>query len=291
MTAYNITIMQKNSSNELDTFYPATTANQVAENTDKQFVSAAKKTQYDDNTVYTNETPIVEPVGQIVAGDTFDNVPVHTMLDKLLYPYVAPTLEATPSTASTVVEKGVTLNITSVTASVVKKSENITKIELYNGATLVEAKTDAVAAGGTFTFNQAIALTDNAVLKVKATDAKPTTIEAVAGEYTFVYPFYHGVVAAGATVDAAAILAMTKDVSVKGDKTYTYTLANSCAVIAYPKSYGALAKIEDKHGFDNLAAFTRSEVSVTGTDGTAQDYYVYVEDAATASAFDLTFKF
>lgn len=291
MAEKNITILQKNAEGTLDTFYPKTIAAQVTESSKQQFVSAAKKTQYDENTVYTNATAIVEPTGQIEPGDTFNEVPVNQMLTKILYPYIPPTISGTPATASRVVEKGVTLTIDSVNANVGKKSEAITKVELYNGATLVEAKTDAVAAGGQFTFSNAISLSADATLKVKATDAKPTVVEAEVGTYTFVYPFYHGTVAAGAAVDGATIAAMLKDVSEKGDKTYTFTLNDTCAVFAYPKAYGALKAIVDRHGFDNLPNFTQSTVSVTGADSTAQDYYVYVKEPATATDFELTCKF
>lgn len=291
MAEKNITILQKNAEGTLDTFYPKTIAAQVTESSTQQFVSAAKKTQYDENTVYTNATAIVEPTGQIEPGDTFNEVPVNQMLTKILYPYIPPTISGTPATASRVVEKGVTLTIDSVTANVGKKSEAITKVELYNGATLVEAKTDSVAAGGQFTFSNAISLSADATLKVKATDAKPTVVEAEVGTYTFVYPFYHGTVAAGAAVDGATIAAMLKDVSEKGDKTYAFTLTDNCAVFAYPKAYGALKAIVDRHGFDNLPNFTQSTVSVTGADSTAQDYYVYVKEPATATDFELTCKF
>lgn len=291
MTAYNITILQKNSSGELDTFYPATIAAQVTESTEKQFVSAAKKTQYDENTVYSNNTPIVEPIGQIAPGETFSSTPVNQMLTKILYPYVAPTVSATASTASCVVEKGVTTTVASVTATVGKKSSAITKVELYKGATLVEAKTSGVEDGGTVSFTNAVSVTDTTDLTVKVTDAEATVIEATAAEYTYVYPFYYGVVAAGATIDAAAVTGLTKSVEEKGDNTFAFTMADQCAVIAYPKAYGALTAIADRHGFDNLANFTRSEVTVSCTDGSSQAYYVYVKEPATATAFELTCKF
>lgn len=291
MTAYNITILQKNSSGELDTFYPATIAAQVTESTEKQFVSAAKKTQYDENTVYSNNTPIVEPIGQIAPGETFSDTPVNQMLTKILYPYVAPTVSATASTPSTVVEKGVTTTVASVTATVGKKSSAITKVELYKGATLVEAKTDGVADGGTISFTNAVSVTDTTDLKVKVTDANATVIETVAAEYTYVYPFYYGVVNNGTVIDGSAVIGLTKSVEEKGDNTFEFTMDDQCAVIAYPKAYGALTAIADRHGFDNLANFARSEVTVNCADSSTQAYYVYVKEPATATAFELTCKF
>lgn len=291
MAEYNITILQKNESGTLDTYYPKTIAAQVTESATQQFVSAAKKTQYDENTLYTNATPIVEPTGQIAPGDTFTNEPVKNMLTKILYPYVKPEISGTASVSSRVIEKGVGVTVASVVATVIKKSEAITNVDLYNGSTLVESKTDSVAGGGTITFNQSITITDSTVLKVKATDGKPTTVEAVAAEYTCVYPFYHGAVAEGATIDSAAVVALTKDVAAKGERTYSFDLDDSCAVIAFPASYGDAVKIEDVNGFNLLPAFTKSQVSVTCADSTNQTYNVYVKDAATATGCVLTVKF
>jgi len=292
MAEKNITIKQKNELGQMDIFYPKTIADQVVESETKLFLRSADKTVYDANTKYTNANPIVEPIGGIEAGDTFDAVGMSALMTQLLYPYVAPTITGTSSVASTVAEKGTTVNVTYVDAVVVKKSEAISKVALYNGSTLVEEKTSDVAAGGTFRFTQSIAITADTVLKVKATDAKPTTVEADAAEYTFVYPFFHGVVAKNATtLDSAAVLALTKDVSVKGNKTYAFTMADQCAVIAYPASYGDLTAIRDEHGFNNIANFTKSVVAVTGTDATAQNYNVYVKEPATATGFKFTCEF
>lgn len=291
MAEKDITIRQKAADGTLDTFYPKTRASQVIESDEKKFLSAAKELQYDNNTVYTNETPIVTAIGQIGVGDTFANVPVSEMLTKILYPYVKPVINsASAAPSSRVVEKGITTRVTSVTASISKKSEAISSVALYNGGTLVENKVDVVANGGTITFDQAIEITDTATLKVKVTDTKPTTVEATAATYTYVYPYYYGTVAAGTDITSAVVLGLTKDVAVKGNKTYTYNLNNDCAVIAYPKAYGELKSVLDPNSFDNMASYTKTEVQVTGTDGTAQPYLVYVKAPATATGFALTYK-
>lgn len=291
MAEYNITILQKNESGTLDTYYPRTIADQVEESEEKLFLRADDKAVYDVNTKYTNATPIVVPNGQIEVGDTFTNEPVKDVLTKILYPYVKPEISGSASVASRVVEKGVTTTVSTVTAVVAKKSNPISDVSLYNGATLIEAKTDAVENGGTITFTQSIPITDDAVLKVKATDTKPTTVEATVAEYTYVYPMFHGTVVDASTIDGETIAALVKDVAVKSARTYTFDLDNSSAVFAAPAAYGDLTKISDVHGFNNLPAFTKSVINVTCTDGTTQSYNVYVKDPATASGFALTFEF
>ena len=105
MAEYNITILQKNESGTLDTYYPRTIADQVEESEEKLFLRADDKAVYDVNTKYTNATPIVVPNGQIEVGDTFTNEPVKDVLTKILYPYVKPEISGSASVASRVVEK------------------------------------------------------------------------------------------------------------------------------------------------------------------------------------------
>lgn len=291
MAEFNFTMKQKATDGSVDIYYPKTKAAQVIESDTQKFLTDVKEKQYDENTMYTNETPIVSGIGQIEVGETFDGVPVKDMLTKILYPYIKPLISGNASVATKVVEKGVTTTVTSVNAVVTKKSNPIASVALYNGGTLVEEKTEGVANGGTITFTQTINITDTATLTVKATDTKPSTVQATAATYTYVYPFYHGVVAAVAAPTSDDIVAMVKDVSTKSNKTYTYDLADNCAVIAYPKAYGVLKSVLDANGFDNMASYTQYTVAVTGTDGTAQDYYVYVKEPGTATGFALTYKF
>ena len=61
-------------------------------------------------------------------------------------------------------------------------------------------------------------------------------------------------------------------------------------VFAYPKSYGKLKTIFDPNNFDVTATFTINEVSITGLDGTAQEYYVYVNNASTVTNFSMKFN-
>ena len=62
--------------------------------------------------------------------------------------------------------------------------------------------------------------------------------------------------------------------------------------MAYPKAYGALKKILDANGFDVTGTFNRSTVSITGLDGTAQDYFVYtLAGASTVTNFNFQFQY
>lgn len=284
-----ITMTVKNEEGTADTLYPKTKVEQVIENEEKKFLTTAKETIYDQNTKYTNETPIVSPIGSIEVGETFDNVPVKDMLTKILYPYVKPNVTATCNVGSKTAEKGETITITTITANVTKKSNAIQKVEAYNGSSLIEAKTDGVENGGAIVFNTNQSVTDNTTFSVKVNDGK-STVTANGSSFTFVYPFYWGVVETAAELNSELIVALTKDVSGKSTKSYKTTTNNNSAIIAYPASYGNLKSILDPNGFENLGAFTKSTIEVTGLDSTPQSYNVY-RKTEPSTVVDFTWKF
>ena len=268
-------------------------ADDIDETEEKQFVSAEKKTQYDENTVYTNEMATVNALGGIAAGTSFDNMPVKDVLTKLLYPYIAPTISATGTPNGGTFEKGNNQTITNVRAVVGKKSERITKVEVFNGNTSLGVKEGSeVASGGTFNFAVSVPVpSTNVQLTAKVTDATNKTYAANTGSFNFVYPYYMGVCAEDATINEALVESLTKKVEAKGTKTHAFTCNYQRMVFAYPKAHGALKSIIDPNNFDVTGTFGRQEVSITGLDGTTQTYYVYVNSASTVSNFSMKFNY
>lgn len=243
--------------------------------------------------VYTNSTPMVQAHGGIAAGETFDEVPITEMLTKILYPYVAPTVSATIVTPSNggVKEKGDTQHVTSIRVNVTKKSSNITKVEIFDGARSLGSKTDGVSNGGQFDFTVDENVDTNKGFQAKVTDAAGKTTTANTGSFNFVYPYYYGTVANAGAATETTIKALTKQVVTKGNKTFSYNLNNNCACFAYPASYGDLKSIKDPNNFEVLGTFTKKTVQITGRDGTPQSYNVYVNEASTASGFAFTFAY
>ena len=289
-----IKMLQKDSNGQYVKYHPETCVDQVIESEEKKFLAAAKETQYDTNTVYNNATPIITAIGGIAAGTTFYNVPVKEMFDKLLYPYTKPTITGSATPGSATKEFGDPVSVTQIKAVVTKKSEAITKVEFLKAGSVVHTITESVANGGTFTYDpeEAISIDATTTLQVKAYDSQ-SNVSANAATYTFVYPFYHGVVDAGkiGAMTSADVTALTKDISGKGTKTYSYTTNNNCMVVAYPASYGDLKTALDSNNFENIGSFTKQTIDVTGLDTTAQSYNVYVMSASTVSGFSMKFGF
>lgn len=280
--------------------HPAThAATMIVEDDNHQFITKAQKEQLTGNITYTNSTPIVSAHGGVAVGDTFDNVPIKDLFDKILYPYVAPVVSASAAPANGgTYEIGVGTTVTSVTANVTKKARNITKVEVFgsdNASTALATKTDGVANGGSFKleFSKELkaAAANGVKFTVKVTDTDNKVTTANTGTFSLVYPFYQGVVAADATVDAAAVKALTKKVEVKGNKKWAYTATNQKMVFAYPASYGNLTKIYDANNFDVTGTFTKTSVNVSCADGTSVAYNVYTNSASTVSGFNMDFRF
>lgn len=241
---------------------------------------------------YTNSTEIVQGLGGISVGETFDKVTITAMLDKLLYPYVAPVVSVSIAPNGGTYEKGSTVNVTSLKVNVTKKAREITKVEAKNGSTVLATVTENVGKGGSFDCLPAggLSVTENTTFTGIATDSDNKTKSANSSSFTFVDPFYYGVVANGTEITSDVVKGLTKDVSAKASKTYSYTTENSCMVIAYPKSYGVLKSALDPNKFENIASYTQSTVTVAALSGNV-DYYVYVKSPSTASGFKIAYSF
>ena len=257
------------------------------------------KAYVDEEDVFETDMTTINALGGIAAGADLNGLTTHEVLKKLLYPYVDATVgNATASPNGGTYEKGATKTITSVSISVTKKSEPITSVALYNGSTLIEEKTgDAVKNGGTITFSglSVEVPTNGNQLTVKVTypdaNGNAKTVEKKTTALTFVYPYYMGTCAAGTAIDETLVESLTKKIEGKGNKSNSFTVSDGHMVFAYPKAHGVLKSILDPNNFETIGNYTCSEVSITGLDGTAQTYYVYVSGATTVSGFTVNFKY
>lgn len=241
---------------------------------------------------YTDTSPngATVAVGGFKKGDKPQNMTFKEFADQLLHPYVATSgvgLSLSPTNGGTF-EMGTTQTVTGATVRWTAGSQQVTKAEvLVGGSPVGEAD---VSSGTSVSVTVSDSITVNKTFTARATD--PT--KAYTGgnvTFTFVYPFYWGVVASGSPVDSAAIVGLTKSVTNKGNKTVSYTTSGvQQAVFAFPASYGNLTSIMDQNNFENIDTFTKSTVQVTGLDSTPQQYNVYVSNV-NVQGFSYTFKF
>lgn len=261
----------------------------MAAATDNQAVKVAL---LKEQTVYTdaNEAGATAAVGGIAKGKRYENADILDIINDLLHPYVAPTnIRLSLNEAGGTFEKGVTKTISSGTVSWTAGSQAISKAEILQSSVAVGEAAVSSGSSVAVTITSPVEVDDNTSFTPRVTDAtKMTTGSAVS--FTFVYPFYHGVIEAATAVDETSVKALTKDVSVKGTKTYTYDTAGTTkkCVIAFSAAYGDLKSVLDPNNFENVDSFIKQTFTITGLDSTAQSYNVYVCETNVAS---MAFKF
>lgn len=131
----------------------------------------------DEVVTYTNEMATVNALGGIAAGTTFSDMPISELLTKLLYPYIKPVVTAKSSPNGGVFELGTTVDVTNIEVNVTKKSENITRVEVFDidGMTSLGVKTDGSTGKLNFPVEVSVSAT-NKKFTAKVTDASGTVV-------------------------------------------------------------------------------------------------------------------
>lgn len=245
--------------------------------------------------VYRTEIPTTVVVGGIAKNTTYaDGINILNLIDTMLHPYVAPSLTAfNVVTAPSVLECGNTASVTKGTATWTNGSQQISKVEVYHGSTLVGTTTlSTLTTSATVNFDNAVVIDKDTTTKnftTKIYDATSNYSRA-SGSFSFVYPYYHGVVPAGEALTGTVIAGLTKDVKAVGQKSYAYSTGGVEAqcVVAFPAGYKDLKSILDPNNFECIDSFTKSQVTVVANDGTSQNYDVY---ACSTNVDSFVYKF
>jgi len=241
---------------------------------------------------YTNLTPTPITVGGIAAGSTFSAQTLEDMFNRLLYPYIAPSLTLSLSPANgTVREFGNDVATVTLNATTTKHTNDITLVEFYRGASLIHTQAVPIASGGLESYIDTTPVTTNGItFTAKAGDGTQTTTSSGSG-YTFVYPFYYGVDAPGLT-GAQIRTNLTMLIKTPSNTTTVTSPSSEVFYLAYPNTSPALTSILDTNGFETISDYTLRTVSITGLDGTPQTYKVYeYNNLTTQSNFTNQFKF
>lgn len=245
------------------------------------------------NSVFEKDIPTISALGGIKAGTDLSGLTALEILDKLLFPYIAPDISVTSTPNGGTYEKGNNQLMTNVSVKVVKRSEDIIKIELYDdeGTLLESLENNTIASGGTFSFSVMIDISSNKQLTAKVTDSTNNTIEKKTATFNFVYPYYVGICNADSEINETLITSLTKSVTSKENKSVQFTTNKERMIFAYPKTYGKLSKILDQNSFDVTGTFNITEVKIHCLDETDQDYYVYVNESSTVNNFTMKFNY
>ena len=257
---------------------------------DDKFIPDSVARMEDINIVYNNDTPTISALGGIAAGTTFDNVPLTKVLDKLLYPYTAPTISLSASPAATTKEYGDPITSITFTATTTMKSEPITGVNFLLGSSVIHSVESVKSSGGKETFTYTTEVAATSTFKANVTDGQKT-VTSSGITYTFVYPMYIGNLSSAAPTETE-VKALSKLIKSKANQSKSYTITDSRFCFAYPKSYGSLTSVLDPNNFEILNDFDIQTLSFTMLDGKTVEYYVYTfKNITSVDGFTVNYKF
>lgn len=223
-----------------------------------------------------------------------------TLRDALLwifnFGYTLPGISLSATGSSTVREKGDAVSSTTLTATLTRTTDPLQEVRFYQSASTL---LDTQATGpdsGTETYTYSTPFSDTVSFYAQVDDdgtsnaSTPQTSQSNVVTFTFVYPYYFGVGAAGLT--ASQVASLTKDI-----RTSTSSLAKTFSpdgsevlYFAYPASYGALTKIFDINNFDTFSDWTLRTENITGLDGNPVSYRIYeFKNVPVAGSYQYTF--
>ena len=233
----------------------------------------------------------------LLTGEQFTSNGLQDTLDKIIrITYLAPTITLGGS-SNVIREKGDTVSSVTLTATISKKSNDISEVRFYQGATLLDTQTSggAIAAGGQSTYVYGTPFSDNISFSAQVDDAldggNQTLGTAASTSYTFVYPYYVG---SGMTdlLDTEIVLLEKVIQTAQTNYTKTFTAnAGEVFYIAYPDSISALTSILDVNNFETISSWTQSFEDLACLDGSIQPYRVYTfQNPVAEGDYQYTFK-
>ncbi len=233
----------------------------------------------------------------LLTGQQFTSAGVKDTLDKIIrITYLAPTISLVGST-NIIREKGDVVSSITLTATIVKKSNNIGEVRFYQGATLLSTQNSggAIPTGGQSTFVYNNAFSDTISFSAQVDDVLSGGDQTIGTSssitYTFVYPYYVGADVSG-LLEADIILLEKIIQTAQTSYTKVFTAdAGDVFIIAYPDTISPLTSILDVNSFETISSWTQSFFDLACLDGSTQSYRVYeFQNPVAAGDYQYTFK-
>lgn len=243
-------------------------------------------------------------VGGIAAGTNLGTaaVSIQTTMRSEFYPSTAPSATMSAPTTAIIEFPLVSPGAVTVTGTSTRFTNAITsdllQVSINSGAYATFYTEGAVNPSGqvvsstytpTFPFT-AVSQVSTFDYRLQVADGTFTT-NATAVRRTYLYPYLFGSGAAGLTgAQIWTAFTAARLVQAVGNKSLAFTPSSQVYYFCYPASYASLTTITDGNGFNITADWTlRNPISITGTDGTAQNYKVYEYNNLTSTSQTITF--
>ena len=256
---------------------------------------------WEDLLSYTREKGTSIKVGGAEKGFV-PNGTIESMLDKILYPVLEPTLEFVAAKNQQVVfEKNTTVQNIKFKLSFDKTStsETITGYKLYrNGVLVDEQDIDGTSESIDITyFNDeqqtkpglTVPFNNDSKFKVELKYGTDKVVASKEVEVVFVDPIYVGSASliTDDGINNELLIDGNKLVIKKSNIEATYTHENLISMIAYPETYGDLVEIKDQNGLDLTDCFKKKTIVKNSVNYTV--YYFEIRNCL--KNFKITFKF
>lgn len=249
--------------------------------------------------IYNSNTPLLKDLGGLKAGETFENISIKTLLDKMLYPYVPPSIknfsiEEAKGNKPEVYEKGTSINISKLTVEIQKGSEELQSLEFFiNGTDYIQTvtcengKTEydyTPDSGWNITGEEDAA--GQVVIQTAIIDEESKRITKNL-TYSFVYPYFVGVTSNINNLSQTFNQGSNKLIEKKwNNKKQKYiTSEEQCPFVAYPnvtgQEYGKL-KIQDPNGYSQ--EWKETEATYEGLGGEKVPYIIRYGEFGAATA-------
>lgn len=241
---------------------------------------------------YTNATPVPTTLGGVVAGTTFDEVPVTEVLDLLLYPYQAPTFSSFTISGTTILEVGAPINDSRTFTWATTNEDNIVAntVAINNITTSTNIVTGTADDGShVYDFSASPVDPNTAVTHTYRISATNTQATVFTRDLTtsWRWRMYWGTSANTSLTESEIESLVNNQLATNSSGTYTFA-AGGYKYIAYPTSFGLKTTFKDQGtGFDvdMQAAVT---TSVTNGNGVTTDYYVHRTTNVLGGAITIT---
>ena len=256
----------------------STTLDKLSENDGKLLFNGAAISGGSSDGGATADWTTNTTVSNLAAGTDVTGLTALEILKKMTVSYVKPKATVTYSVTDSIVETGTTISTVVKVSGLTKGTSDISKIQLYNGSTLVQTLTYS-SSTTTYSFT-ALSISSTATLKVRVVDTESQYTE-YSKTYTFTYATYYG------TTDAPPtdITGLTKVLRTKATFENKFTCNNKHVVFLYPNSFGNLSSILDGNGFENITDFTKATMTI----GSVSYNAYYTTGKKTLNSF--TYKF
>lgn len=248
------------------------------------------KEKIDKAVKITTDVPNTITVGGLLAGETYDNLPLSELLFKLTHPYVQPEIQFSCSPNGGVYEIGQTVGTVNINATGVRKADMIQRVRILRDNQPIETVDNSTQEPGNIKATTTVSnITTNTSFKADVYDGKNTKTSGTSS-FTFVNPAYIGTMAGDVvTPTSDQIKAMSKKVQTPGNLTQSFTVEAGKMCLACPPGW-TVKQIIDPNNFNITASFTTQTVKVMCLDGEERDYTVYLSALTTQTNFVVKFN-